>query len=216
MRSRHTNRRRFDDRPVPDDTVAALRDAAEREGSALVVLTAETEREQLAALVAEADRLQSHDPSFRCELASWLHANREQTADGMPGFAHGHSRLASEVAPLVVRTFDWGRGRAARDRELALGSPVLALLATPGDEVRDWLLAGRALAAALLRATVDDVAASFLNQPLEVSELRPRVAELARGDVPQLVLRLGFAQPARPTPRRAVADVLVRGRDGTV
>jgi hypothetical protein len=126
----------------------------------------------------------------------------------MPGYAHGRRRIASEVAPLVVRTFDWGRGRAARDRELALGSPVLAVLTTEGDEPREWLLAGRALAAVLLRATFDDVVASFLNQPLEVEELRPKVAELAKGGVPQLVLRLGYARQATATPRRPVAEVL--------
>jgi hypothetical protein len=198
---------------VPQDTLQALNEAAATEGAELVVLTEDAARERLAALVAEGDRIQARDARFRRELAARLHSNRERTADGMPGYAHGRGRTASQVAPLVVRTFDWGRGRAAHDRELALGSPVLALVTTAGDGPRDWLLAGRALAAVLLRATVDDVVASFLNQPLEVETLRPQVAELAGGGVPQLVLRLGFAQQTTATPRRPAAEVLERPRE---
>jgi hypothetical protein len=126
----------------------------------------------------------------------------------MPGSALGMSDLTSRLGPFAVRTFDWGRGRAAKDEQLALGSPVLAVLTTKADGPADWLAAGQALGHVLLQATVDDVVASFLNQPVEVEELRGEVAALAGGGAPQLVLRLGFvAGKVPPTPRRPVADV---------
>ena len=62
----------------------------------------------------------------------------------------------------------------------------------------------------LLRATVDDVVASFLNQPVEVGALRRRVTELAGEGVPQLVLRLGYGDAVPSMPRRPVADVLTQ------
>ena len=70
----------------------------------------------------------------------------------------------------------------------------------------------------LLTACAAGVAASFMNQPLEVPALRERVAALLQaaddpaspGDtaMPQLVLRFGYAPEGRPTPRRPVDDVL--------
>ena len=151
----------------------------------------------LAQLVDDlAERLQAGDPSFRRELASWLHSRRAHAQDGMPG------------SPHFVRTFDWGRKRAAKDEQLALGSPVLAVLTTPGDEPADWFAAGQALEHVLLRATVEDVVASFLNQPVEVGALRRKLKDLVGEGVPQLVLRFGHAGEAPPTRRRPVADVL--------
>jgi iron-sulfur cluster repair protein YtfE (RIC family) len=207
MRTRRTNRRRYSKRLVPEDLLAELRRAAVEEGAWLDVIEGGV-REQLAKLVATADRRQSANPSFRRELASWVHPNREHASDGMPGSALGISNLVSNVGPLVLRTFDWGRGRAARDEQLALGSPVLAVLGTDGDDARDWLAAGQALGRVLLRATIDDLVSSFLNQPLEIDELRWEAAGLCGGGAPQLVLRFGFAEEVAPTPRRPVDEVL--------
>jgi hypothetical protein len=70
----------------------------------------------------------------------------------------------------------------------------------------------------LLTACAAGVAASFMNQPLEVPALRERVAALLQaaddpaspGDtaMPQLVLRFGYAPAGLTTPRRPLDDVL--------
>jgi hypothetical protein len=60
-----------------------------------------------------------------------------------------------------------------------------------------------------LRACANGVYASFLSQPIEVAELRPRVREaLGMEEIPQLLLRMGYATQVRPTPRRTVEEVL--------
>jgi hypothetical protein len=111
---------------------------------------------------------------------------------------------------MVVRTFDMGEGQAARDHEVATGSPVLTVLGTDEDRPRDWVAGGQALARVLLRARVDDVWASFLNQPIEVLELRAKLKAVAgNGGFPQAVLRLGFGENVKPTPRREVEEVLI-------
>ena len=115
--------------------------------------------------VPEADRIQWADRRFRRELADWLHPDRAGSRDGIPGYALGTNRLPAYVGPLVIRTFDLGEGRGAKDREIALDSPVLAVLGTDSDTAADWMKAGQALANVLLRARVEDLWASFLNQP---------------------------------------------------
>ena len=210
--ARRTNRLPFSSDPIPEGVLGHARSQAEKDRVWLQTLTGEADRSALAELIAEGDRLQLADRRFRRELASWVHANRSTSRDGMPGFAHGVGDLASEVGPLIIRTFDIGGGKAARDKQLALGSPALAVVWTEEDSPRAWLEAGQGLAAALLSLQADGVSASYLNQALELPELRDRVrALLGREGAPQLILRLGYGRPTRPTPRRRVEEVLLNG-----
>ncbi len=208
---RRTNRFAFEDRPIPDPLRAALEDVALGEGAALTFVDDEEARGWLADLIAAADRRQMADRRFRRELAAWCRTNLSRRRDGIPGRGLGLGTVASIGAPLVLRTFDMGDGRAARDRELALGSPVLAVLATEDDAPAALLRAGQALAGVLLLARAGGVSASFLNQPLEVDELRPEVERL--GEIPgraQIILRMGFGPDVPPPPRRPLEEVLLR------
>jgi len=207
---RRTNRQPFSDDPVPEPLLAALEKAAAKEGAHLQILRSEQARYALADLVAEADRRQWASKRFRLELAAWVHANRTASRDGIPGYAQGVDDLMSYAGPLVVRTFDMGEGQAAKNRELATGSPVLAVLGTNGDAPREWLATGQALARVLLRARIEDVWASFLNQPIEIAALRQNLPHtIGHAGFPQLILRLGFGPDVRPTPRRLVDEVLI-------
>ena len=128
----------------------------------------------------------------------------------MPGYAFGYSDIMSRMGPFVLRTFDFGKGQAAKDRQLAVGSPALAILGTGSEEPMDWLKAGMALSKMLLTAQIENVWSSFLNQPIEVSELRPKVQELVKEEkgFPQILLRMGYGRDVKPTPRRPVDEVL--------
>jgi hypothetical protein len=213
MKHRHTNRSPFESRRVPARDLELLQEAAESERAHLAVYAKKADRIPLAGLIAEADLTQSKNKGFRRELAAWMHPNRTKSRDGIPGFAMGISDWMSNAGPSVVRTFDWGSGKAAHDQQLAEGSPALVVLSTESDDATAWLDAGQALARVLLQATDFGLMASFLNQPIEVEHLRPKVAELTGGPkYPQTILRLGYGQPVRPTPRRPVRDVIYRTR----
>lgn len=208
---RHTNRGTFDPQPVSPRLLHEFANVVRREGAWLEII--EGERKFAAAdLIAQGDRTQLADPHFRRELFAWQSRGREPRMDGLPEFGGRTSGSAAGHGPLLVRTFDWvGLGRAAQERELAIGSPVLAVLGTRHEEATAWLTAGQALEHLLLTATVAGVHASFLNQAIEVSTLRQRLCALTNcTGFPQLVLRMGFAAPAGPTPRRNLEDVLLR------
>ena len=214
MPFRRTNRLPFEPEPISEVILGHARARAEREQVWLQTLTDEFDRAAVADLIAEGDRIQLADRRFRRELASWVHRNRSGSRDGMPGYAHGAGDLASAVGPLVIRTFDIGGGLAARDRQLAIGSPALAVLWTEEDTPLAWLQAGQGLAGALLSLTANGVSASYLNQPIEVPELRARLRSLlGRMGYPQLILRIGKGRPVRPTPRRPVDEVLINADD---
>jgi len=200
---RRSWRRAFADREVDPKLQHLLQAAAGAEGAALAVLGDEARRQALAELVARGDHLQWETPSWRRELALWMHPRRQRDGLVVPGAAAAMTRA-------VVRSFDLGDGVGAKDRQLAEGSPLLTVLGTPGDTPADWLAAGQALQRALLYGVGAGLQASHLNQPVEVTELRGRVQALApEAGVPQLVLRWGHAEGELPAaPRRALEEIL--------
>jgi hypothetical protein len=214
MPKRHTNRQPFLPDLIPTPLLDVLSQTAEREGAWLEFLQSEESRFRIADLVAEADRVQWQDKQFRRELSQWLTPNSSRRRDGIPGYAQGLGDFVSEAEAFLVRTFDLGKGRAARDAEVAKHSPALAILGTPGDSRQDWLNAGQALSRVLLRARVEGVSASFLNQAVELASTRAQLESLAGNKgAPQAVLRLGFGPELHATPRRTLPQVILQPRN---
>lgn len=207
--NRHTHRSEFDARPIPPRILAQLTRDASRAGATLHPVTSSEQKDAIATLVAKGDRAQFDDREFRRELAAWVRPNRTRRGDGMPGHAFGLSDLASHLGPTVIATIDTGASQAEQDERLARTAPALLVLGTAGDLPPDWLAAGQAVAVVLLRATAHGLLASFLNQPIELPALRNRLRHRLGEDHPQLLLRIGYPANNRPTPRRAVSDVLV-------
>ena len=207
---RRTNRHPFEEREVPILLLRALERAAASEGAWLDIVTDPDDKRAIAELIATGDRLQGSNRDFRRELAQWMHSNRDARRDGIPGYALGFGPLSSRFAPFVVRTFDWGELRAESDFELALHSAGLLVIRTEVDTPAAWLRAGAGVARLLLRAAADGITASFLNQPIEVPSLRRELAQvLCVSGTPQLLLRIGYGESVRETPRRTVDEVLV-------
>lgn len=203
---RRTYRQRFAASAVDPQALRRLVDAAATEGARLGVLEGAEQRLAAAALVAEGDAALWADARWRRELAAWMHPRRAGDGLSLPA-------LAVPVAQMVVRSFDMGHGVAAKDRQLADASPVLAVLSTDGDTPHDWLAAGQALQRALLLGVQLGLQASYLNQPVQVDALRPKLQALtARPGHAQLLLRLGVPTQALPAaPRRPVSQVLLAG-----
>lgn len=204
MSERRTCRERFALAAVDPKALRALADAATHEGATLTVLDEPAQRNAAAALVAEGDAMQWADPSWRRELAAWMHPRRR--GDGLALLPS----LAIPAAQVVVRTFDMGQGVGAKDRQLADESPVLAVLASTGDATCDWLITGQALQRLLLAGVQHGLQASYLNQPVQVAALRGRLQQISGcpGHA-QLLLRMGTPLQTVPAAaRRPLADIL--------
>ena len=208
---RRTNRFPFENRDVDPELQVEWINDVRSEHARIHFLQTSQQKHAAADLVSEGDRLQASDRNFRRELAQWVHANNSSRRDGLPGYTHGVTDFASNFDRFVVRTFDWGDGQAAKDRQLAEGSPLLAVISTSTDTVTDWIACGQALAKMLLRAASWSVDASFLNQAIEVDSLRMKLAELTNNEgVPQILLRLGYGKEVKPTPRRPLDEVIIQ------
>ncbi len=201
--TRRTWRQRFVPRPIAPEYLQQFAELAAQEGAWLHVLHPEPFRSAAADLVAEGDACLWSDPRWRRELAAWMHPRRRGDGLQVPAFAR-------PLAQAVIRTFDMGQGVAAKDRQIAEASPVLAVIGTSSDAVEDWLRAGQALGRVLLSACLNGIQASYLNQPVQVPALRLKLQHLiGRPGFVQLLVRFGYADGDNPAaPRRPVEDLL--------
>lgn len=211
---RCTNRFPFDNCELPTSLISELECATDAECTGLQVSASvipHTMRREVIELIDEGDRIQMADPLFRRELASWLNSQKS-SRDGMPPHASGMDRRLDAIAPVIsfiVRSFDMGKFQSAKDCQLATQAPVLMVIGSQDDNDFGWLATGEALAHLLLRARIDDVAASFFNQPIQVPRLRSRLQNLFPNlGHPQILLRLGYAKDIESTPRRTIGEVL--------
>ncbi|TMS00276.1 Acg family FMN-binding oxidoreductase [Nonomuraea basaltis] len=193
---RRTSRRPFFDRRIPPAVMAELRLAASREGARLVPLDRHGTADTLDYAAMAEDEL-SHDHDYRAELSAWT--MRGALYDGVPDYAHGPHALRD---PSPTRHFGRQHG-AARFEE----RPQLSVLTTAGDRPVDWLRAGQALQRVLLVAARHGVSASFLNQPLDLRDMRRRRDPHHRRGHPQMIIRFGYGPYVSRSPRRPAAEL---------
>lgn len=222
--TRRTNRFRFEDRAIPDILLAGFyyivdkypqyqKQQKHQEDSIwLHIAEEDDEKNALAELIVQGDRIQLSDKHFRRELVSCIRLNRSRRRRGdIPRYSSGISNFMSMISPFVIKTFIINKKQAEKDRELAARSPVLAVLGSHSDEPLDWINTGMALANILLLASSENVCCSFLNQPIQISQLRPKLLDAISKNkgFPQVLLRMGYSsEQIRPSPRRNVEEVL--------
>lgn len=211
IRHRSTTRQEYDAKAIPDGLISHCINVAKTRNIELTLITECSDRKAISEMVTKGDRIQFADPKFRRELATWVHSRRSSTQDGMSGSAFGMPDMLSPIGALFIRTFDLGKVVGAGDqRKIVDASPVLGVFSSPSDELQDWLNTGRALSRVLLNLAASGVLASYLNQPIEVNELRTELQNYVGTEgVPQLLMRFGYGKASPPSVRRSVDEVLI-------
>ncbi|MFC4537111.1 Acg family FMN-binding oxidoreductase [Sphaerisporangium dianthi] len=195
---RRTSREPFSDRRVPPWVLADLRIAASREGANLVLPTMRAAADLLDyAAIAEEELSADHD--YLAETRAWTIGGTH--ADGLPTYVLGPPPADD---PALVRYFGV---RNARTPERFESRPQLAVLTTPGDRPLDWLRAGQALQRVLLVAASHGLSASFLNQPLDLRDMRHRADPRHRRGHAQMIIRFGYGPGVPRAPRRPAAEL---------
>lgn len=205
---RRTVRSGFEARPIDPETLEHLCQIVD--GSDAVRFIVPHERARVGELVEDADQRLMNDEQWRRELSDWVRPNETSAADGICGDAFGIPGPLSQFAPWLVRTFDLGEALGVQDREKIINAAGLIVM-TGDDDPASLMRAGETLERLLLGLTSLGVAYSFVNQPVQVPELRRELWKLIRtARPPQILLRIGYATATpRATPRRPVGAVVV-------
>ncbi|MET7402426.1 nitroreductase family protein [Dactylosporangium sp. NPDC005572] len=205
---RRTNRGPYTATPVGEDVLDALRVAAAGPDVRLTVLDP-LRRSAVLALTQAADDRQRGDPAYRCELARWTDADGNRR-DGVTARTFG-PRAATAALPL--RDFGLTLPLAERTAARFERHPLLVVLHSRRDTPDAWVAAGRALQRVLLTATVHGLATQPMTQALEVPDFRRYLEDPDGRWHPQMILRVGHAQPAPAGPRRDIRDMVLREPD---
>ncbi|WP_173052662.1 Acg family FMN-binding oxidoreductase [Phytohabitans houttuyneae] len=199
---RRSSRLPFFPEPVPGEIRWRLVEAARAEGGWLDLVVGTAAVDAFGELARGANRVLERDPRYRAEIAAWT--RHGPAPDGVPARAGGPVAEPHDLLPQ--RPFGDRTRAPGRDFE---AEPLVAVVGAAGDTAVDRLTAGQALQRVLLTATGAGLAASMLSQPIEVAAARERLrTALSRFGSPQMVLRVGYGQPAWPTPRRPAAEVI--------
>jgi hypothetical protein len=208
--ARRTNRYPFADRRVPQSVLAEVIEAVDLEHAVLRVYDDAAEVDRVVGLIraAELDATLTL-PAAASERADWVGRRRE--GEGIPADSLG-------PRPVSIRAPHRDLAPGAdpeRERVPFETTPTIAVLSTMHDQRADWVRAGMALERALLVLTRAGVSASFMNQPVELPDVRWLLRSPLTGvGQAQMVLRIGYGPPVPLTPRRPLTEVVVRSVQG--
>jgi hypothetical protein len=213
---RHTNRGAYDDRPIETEKIEEMKKAVGDGGFRLDVLTDPSGRAKMAEVLGESHKIQLGNKAFRKDLARWIRANNEDAWDGLPGYAFGYSDFESYFGKFIFGAFDTSTSRARKEMALMKASPAVGVFSTDAEDKGVWIEAGMRFERLFLTATKLGVRFDLFSQPVAIEELRQRIAEILDVDRPQILIRMGYAPPAKHTPRRTAEMVLAGGSDSRV
>lgn len=209
---RQSVRTEYDGAAVEAATLAALEAAGRAEGVRMVLLTEPAPMAALRDLVVAGTEAQMADPAFEDELLDWLRFSEASALDHRDGLFTGASGnptfpdwIGRRIFPLLFTTSGEVKKYAAQMESSAGAAIFLADRADPAH----WARVGMAAQGFLLEATRQGLATAFVNQPVEVPELRTDLAALAGepGLRPDLVIRFGRAGALPWSLRRPVEAV---------
>ncbi len=199
-------------RPAPAE-IAQLRDAAKVKGARVEIIEQGPVVEQILELSLTANARQINQKPFRRELKTWLRFNGAHAAemrDGLYGASTGNPPVPSFIGNML---FDFAFTAKAENNRLAeqvRSSAGLAVFISEKDDKPHWVQAGRSYQRFALQAAAIGLRHAFVNQPVDVPEMRAELSkllELGNGR-PDLVVRFGYGKAMPKSLRRPVEEVM--------
>lgn len=213
MTKRQSTRADFDGSPVSTADLQTLAKVAASAEVDLILLTDRPRIDGVRDLVLAGNSAQMADPAFVRELKSWLRFNpraAEEAGDGLYSVASGNPALpdwlGQRLFDLFVTAASQNDGYA---RQLRSSAGIAVFVAVRADPAH-WVAVGRACQRFALQATALGLKHAFINQPVEVAQLRPDLTALVGlpGRRPDIVMRFGHGPTLPYSPRRPVDAVI--------
>lgn len=210
---RQCTRAVYDGRAVASADLQLLAAAGRGEGVDVVLLTERPAIDAVAALIIEGNTRQLRDAVFRSELRHWLrfsYAAALSSGDGLFALTTGNPALPDPVGRMLFDVVVSAESENGKCLAQIASSAGLAVFVSERNDRPYWIASGRAYQRFALQATVLGIKHAFLNQAVEVPQVRTRLAEhLALGERrPDLIVRFGYAE-AMPFSLRRPASAVV-------
>ncbi len=215
IEKRQTNRSVYKGRIIDRDTLDVLKEMVNDPNIRLHYYDNGTQGFiTLQEYVRVGNAIQMMDEDFRKELMNWIRFNGMQLSkrpDGLSYKVMGTPPLPGFLGKAIVGSFLKPDAQNKTDMEKIDSSSHLVLFTMPENNVQNWVQLGRTLQRFLLETTRLGIACAFLNQPCEVNKLASQLPEALGldGEIPSILLRIGYAEPLPFSPRRNLQDIVV-------
>lgn len=198
--ARHTNHRRYQDRPVPAEALRALQNVVVEEGVALQFVEDLEIHQRIREVLDRADAQLFADPNARQAIL-------ESVLEGT--IAVGW--LASTLGRVAAHALRLDALAPHREEGAPLHAPLVGLILTQEDDRVQQVRAGQVFERVHLMATYLGLSVQPINHALGLlSNRQALIAALHLDATPQMLFRLGFAEPEpEHTPRRPLESVVL-------
>lgn len=218
---RRTSRVPFKDTPLPADVVGRITRSAEMPGIAVAATLDPARLRRLRAMVLTGAEIEAHTPAAHHESAERTFFGARQVAEHRYGISiEGPAIEALVLTGLATQAKMATPGTIAYQQSLAFMPPLantaqgFAWLITNTNTGADQLAAGQAYLRMNTQAAAEQVAMHPWSQGLqEYATMAVLFQQLHRELAPlggriQMLVRMGYAQPVPPAPRRGLNALL--------
>jgi len=204
----------YDGNPVAKTELEKLERAGEGSSVRIITLLSDADKNAVNDWVTRGNLAQLSDRAFRNELISWIRFNPVEAmhkSDGLAGRTSGQPALPTWLAKLIIGLVLTPKGQAKTDADNIRSSAGIAVFVSSRDDKPAWIETGRAYERFALQATALGIRTAFINQPIEVIELRSQFESWLKLEEEHalLMVRFGYGPTAPFSLRRPIDDVII-------
>jgi hypothetical protein len=210
---RQSTRAEYDGKPISMSELALLEKAGQGNGVRIILLTEREAMEKVLEYVVQGNTAQMNDRAFVEELKAWIRfssSDAVQTGDGLYAASSGNPSVPSWLGSLLFGLFFTPKSENDKYAKHVRSSAGIAIFVSDAENPSQWIEVGRCYERFALQSAALGVRNAMLNQPVEVSALRPQFATFlgVGGRRPDLVVRFGRGPKLPPSLRRPLDAVL--------
>ena len=211
---RQNTRSEYDGQPIKSADLDEVQTVSLEPGIALHFVTAPADIEKVLEYVNQGNLIQYADQAFVDELIHWLRFNKKEalaSLDGLYSLCSGNPEVPGWLGKMVVAGTK-PQGQADADAKKLRSSPGAVVVVSESEDKTAWVRTGQVYERMALKMTSLNIKSAFLNQPIEVEEVRSQFQNaMGLGTAkPQLLVRFGYADAMPQSVRRAVEQVLIK------
>jgi hypothetical protein len=210
---RQNTRSIYNAQPLERTALRKLQAVALEPGVTLHFQLEAAEMANVLEYVNQGNLNQFADKAFVAELLHWLRFTKKEalaSRDGLYAGASGNPQGPRWIGQLFVGGTK-PQQQADSDAKKLRSSSGTVIVASSADNRSAWVRVGQVYERLALEMTALGIKSAFLNQPIEVPDLRGQFQSAMKlgTSLPQLLMRYGYADPMPRSLRRPVQEMLV-------
>ena len=212
--ARQSTRAEYDGKPISSQELKLLEQAGTGQNVQMIILTTHEAMESVLDYVVQGNTSQMNNPAFIKELKEWIRFNASEavrTGDGLYTATLGNPSIPTWLGNIFFDIFVTSTSENDKYAKQVRSSAGIAIFVSKASNKENWVEVGRCYERFALQATALGIKNAFLNQPVEVSAVRPQfAASLGIGSRrPDLVVRFGRGDKSPQSLRRPVNMTLI-------